>query len=338
MPIDKDTGATIETADIINDILPFCSAGVDGRDLLAQADYAADVQRTIGHQPGIARQELANKQARQVSHMAAGLAQFLARRYAAGVKDDGDLDKVEAGIVAALYAVIGPSLPGLAKVGTPGIVMPDGTTITVDATGKISAAKVSQYELGEVYYFRHPTLRPGFQPCQGGIITDAATQYPDIWAYLQTAEGQLLLKTEAQWQAMTTATWATLADGTTVGWGGIGGAPYFVQDLGVGTLRMPDLRGMYAEAAGFDSLGVGGVDGDQGREIAGEVGKIMFSGYAESGALTITSKGSVSHAGGSNTGLATIAISSGRTTPTGPAFAPRRWGALACCYLGAPAS
>ena len=105
MPITKDTGVTVEAGDVINDILPFCAQGVDGRDLLAQTDYAADVQRTIGHQPGIARQELANKQARQVSHMSAGLAQFLARRYAAGVKDDGDLDKVEAAIVEALYAV-----------------------------------------------------------------------------------------------------------------------------------------------------------------------------------------------------------------------------------------
>ena len=140
-------------------------------------------------------------------------------------------------VLAAILDLIADSTP-LAKVGTPGLVMPDGTTITIDANGKISAAKASQYELGEVYYFRHPTLRPGFQPCQGGIITDAATQFPDIWAYLQTAEGQLLLKTEAQWQALSTAIWHTNADGTTVGWNGIGGAPWYVQDLNAGTLRM----------------------------------------------------------------------------------------------------
>ena len=97
MSTTKDTGVTVDAANVINDILPCCAQGVDGRDLLAQAEYAADVQRTIGHQPGIARQELANKQARQVSHMSAGLAQFLARRYAGGVKDDGDLDKVANG-------------------------------------------------------------------------------------------------------------------------------------------------------------------------------------------------------------------------------------------------
>ena len=88
--------------------------------------------------------------------------------------------------------------------------------------------------LGEFYYFRHPSLRTGFAPCQGGILANAVTQHPEIWAYLQTAEGQLLLKTEAEWQAMSTATWATLADGTKVGWNGIGGVPYYVQDLATG--------------------------------------------------------------------------------------------------------
>ena len=39
-----------------------------------------------------------------------------------------------------------------------------------------------------------------------------------------------------------------------------------MQDLNTGSLRLPDLRGMYAEAAGFDSLGAGGVHGDGGRE------------------------------------------------------------------------
>ena len=103
MAITKDTGVTVKSADIINEILPFCSQGVDGRDLLAQAEYAADVQRSIGHQPGIARQGLANKQARQAAHMAAGMAQFLARRYAAGVKDDGDLDKIETALLSWDY-------------------------------------------------------------------------------------------------------------------------------------------------------------------------------------------------------------------------------------------
>ena len=346
MATTKDTGVTVDAANVINDILPFCAQGVDGRDLLAQADYAADVQRTIGHQPGIARQELANKQARQVSHMAAGLAQFLARRYTAGVKDDGNLDKVEAAIVAAIYAVIGPNLPGIATTLVNGISHPDGVTLKIDAAGKLSVVATSKYEVGEFYYFRHPALKSGMQPAQGGLISNAATQYPQIWAYLQTTDGQLLCKTEAQWQAMTTATWATLADGTTVGWGGIGGAPFYVQDLAAGTLRMPDLRGMYAEAAGFDSLGVGDSRGDQGRRAYGEYGcrKSPMGGAFENadagyttGVFGVGSDAVTAYVYNAASGTSRrLILDTGRTMPVGAAFAPRRWGALACAYLGTP--
>ncbi|ATD82229.1 hypothetical protein [Desulfovibrio sp. G11] len=163
-------------------------------------------------------------------------------------------------VLAAIQRLIADKT-GIAKVGVNGLVNPDGVTIKIDATGKISVVQSDKYDLGEFYYFRHPTLKPGFAPLQGGLISGVyqgknITEWP-IWEYLQTADGQLLLKTEAEWHAMTTAIWHTNADGTTVGWDGIGGAPYYVQDLGAGTLRMPDVRGMYAEAAGFDSLGVG---------------------------------------------------------------------------------
>ena len=85
-----------------NDILPFCSEGRDGEDLLALAAYRTDAQRLIGHQRGIARRELENRVLRQTSHVAAGLAQFIANRYRGGVKDDGNLDAIEQGMAAAL--------------------------------------------------------------------------------------------------------------------------------------------------------------------------------------------------------------------------------------------
>ena len=168
MSTTKDTGVTVDAANVINDILPCCAQGVAGRDLLAQAEYAADVQRTIGHQPGIARQELANKQARQVSHMSAGLAQFLARRYAGGVKDDGDLDKVEVALVSVIMGLLESKLPGIATEEANGICHPDGVTIKIDETGQLSALR---YELGEFYLFRHPTLKHGMQSCYGGLLT-----------------------------------------------------------------------------------------------------------------------------------------------------------------------
>ena len=209
--------------------------------------------------------------------------------------------------------------------------------------------KKKPYELCEFYYFRHPTLRPGFQPAQGGLITNAATLYPDAWAYLQTAEGQKLCKTEAEWQAMSTATWYTLADGTKVGWEGIGGVPYYVQDLNAGTLRLPDLRGMYAEASGFDGLDAGGVHGDTGRELwadiaigprfsASQAGTTVIdgSGMAQ---VSATGTGTYFAAGSTNGPTAHVmALRASFIAPTAAQNQPRAWGVLACCYLGQRAS
>lgn len=67
-----------------NSILPFgTTAGTE----LTDAEYAADAQRLTGHQPGIARERLANKQAHQASVMASGLAQFIADNQATNVTD-----------------------------------------------------------------------------------------------------------------------------------------------------------------------------------------------------------------------------------------------------------
>lgn len=257
------------------------------------------------------------------------------------VPDNADLTQLTQAIVALALGV----RPGIATALVNGISRPDEVTIKIDSAGKLSVVATSKYEVGEFYYFRHPTLKSGMQPAQGGLITNAATQYPQIWAYLQTTDGQLLCKTEAQWQAMTTATWATLADGTTVGWGGIGGAPFYVQDLAAGTLRMPDLRGMYAEAAGFDSLGVGGVHGDMVRNIVGYNGVHNISG----GGFNLTCGGAFDFNGiAGNIGITSPPPGSGsyklprlnvaNVVPTGNANKTRAWGALACCYLGQPAS
>ncbi|MDR2503989.1 MAG: phage tail protein, partial [Deltaproteobacteria bacterium] len=124
-----------------------------------------------------------------------------------------------------------------------------GSIVLRDSGGRVKSAEpvaaedvvrlFDKYDLCEFYYFRHPTLKPGFQSAQGGLLTNAATLYPEAWAYLQTTEGQLLCKTEAEWQAMTTAIWHTNADGTTAGWNGIGGAPFYAPDLATGALRLP---------------------------------------------------------------------------------------------------
>ena len=92
---------------VINEILSFCPQGtIASGDIMALEDYKNDVQRLRGHQPGIARRELENMALRQSSFVAAGLAQFVAKRYAPGVRDDADLDALETAITAAITALI----------------------------------------------------------------------------------------------------------------------------------------------------------------------------------------------------------------------------------------
>ena len=193
------------------------------------------------------------------------------------------------------------------------------------------------YELCEFYEFRNPLVRPGMAPAHGTLIADAAAAWPEAWAYLQTSAGQALCVTEAEWQTMSTDTWHTLADGTTVGWEGIGGVPYFVQDLGAGTLRLPDVRGMHREAAGSASLSVGGVAGDAIREIAGTILFCLQSTGRVGGAFyggAVSSAESISPAGADQV----RGFAASRVVPTGAVNRPRSYGVLACVYLGRPAS
>ena len=300
----------------INEILQFAAEALeDAGDVLPLEAYKNHPMRLRGHMAGLALRELQNREARQATHVAAGLAQFIANRYAPGVRDDGDPDKIEQGLLEVLTALINAAIP--------------------------PAPKLEKYDLCEFYYFRHPSLKPGFQPAQGGLLANAATLYPEAWACLQTVEGQKLCKSEAEWQAMTRAVWATLADGSTVGWNGIGGAPYYAPNTATGALRLPDLRGMYAEAAGFDALGVGGAHGDAVRNITGRITPHNNSaylgqgmGYIEGEAIrTVPANSTTTQPTGGNWGL-----DASRVVPVAAKNQPRAWGALPCVYLGQAAS
>ena len=71
-----------------NDILVF--ADDVSANVLTQVEYAADTQRTVGNQAGIARSSLVNKVLRQTSFIAASLAQLIVDRTGQSVLDDGD--------------------------------------------------------------------------------------------------------------------------------------------------------------------------------------------------------------------------------------------------------
>lgn len=387
---DKDTGVIVAPEDVINDILPFCAQGVEGRDMLSQEAYAADLQRGIGHQPGIARQELANKQARQTSHVTAGLAQFLARRYAAGIKDDGDLDKIEEALVAAIHAVAGPKKPSLGVCATaaatsakeiaiddfslvPGTIVQMvfanvntavAPTLNVNGTGakpitcwgipvEVGALAqgqvytmiysgsawqiiggMSPYPIGQYVWWEDTLVRPGFKPANANIISDFAATYPQMAAYLSTAHGaSRCFASLAQYEAAHNATWATLADGSKVGWDNIGGVAKFWWDKSADTLLMPDLTEMTRFMAGT-APGVGDVQGDAIRDIEAF---LYLQWWNVSGALYNKSTSLSNRAGtGNGSKEGTIGFAASRVVPTAPKNQVRSWGALACCYLGVP--
>lgn len=88
-----------------NEILPFASTDT-GTNLLSQAAYSADAERTVGNTTGaVARAELVNKAMRQSSVIAAGLAKFIADNQATNITDELTAAQVATAITAALAAV-----------------------------------------------------------------------------------------------------------------------------------------------------------------------------------------------------------------------------------------
>ena len=248
----------------------------------------------------------------------------------AGLTPSGtDLEQVR----KAIAILIESATPGLATLLQPGLAMPDGTTISVDATGKLSVIVQQRMDpVGGIRFFEDEQPRPGYVPCLGTTISNFSTTYPEMAAYLSTTYGATRLVTLAQYNTLHTATWATLADGTTVGWNGIGGVTKFVWDKTADTLKMPDLQEMFRSSTGA-SLGVGGVHIDCMRNTPGT---FYGWGWGTTGAFR---SGSVSSGaqGASGSGYAQVTLDLARVVPVGAANKPRGWGALACCYLGQPA-
>ena len=69
-----------------NDILQFAGSAT-GADILTQVAYAADTDRPIGHQIGIARRDLENKALLQASTISAAVAQYMANSQANNIAD-----------------------------------------------------------------------------------------------------------------------------------------------------------------------------------------------------------------------------------------------------------
>lgn len=104
-----------------NEILVFANTDT-GTNLLTQAEYSADTQRTNGNQPGTARSKLVNKVLRQTSIVSAGLSQFLADLQATAITD-GLTPTEYAGLIEDAMSAFFDAKLAAAEVVKPGAMM-----------------------------------------------------------------------------------------------------------------------------------------------------------------------------------------------------------------------
>ena len=93
-----------------NEILRFAETDT-GTNLLTQSEYAADSQRPIGNQPGVARSKLVNKALRQASLISAGVAEFLADNQANNITDALTPQNIADYLQAAITGALGVTPP-----------------------------------------------------------------------------------------------------------------------------------------------------------------------------------------------------------------------------------
>lgn len=133
--------------DAINEIMLFCPEGLSSLDmhgdLLELEAYKESIERKRGHQPGIAKRGIANRTFRQTTLLSTGVAQFIANRYADGVRDNGDVDAIEEGLVQAIINMIIANSAQLPPLGDNGSVL----TVTDKDRGLIDWTSKSLEEL-----------------------------------------------------------------------------------------------------------------------------------------------------------------------------------------------
>lgn len=192
-----------------------------------------------------------------------------------------------------------------------------------------------KYDVGQYYWFEDDLARPGLFSCLGGVITNFSTRYPSAAAYFETEHGKKRLITKAEYDALHVHVWHTNADGSKVGFQGIGGVNGFVWDKAADTLTLPDLAGMSPEMIG-DGLDLGESQGDAARRTVGS----FQAGDASTnvtGPFFWSQNGTATVASGSAP-WNVVKFDTYRTGPVGPKNQTRAWGSLCCVYLGQPAS
>ncbi len=130
-----------------NEILQFAGSAT-GAEILDQAAYASDADRTDGHDPGsIARAELENKVLLQTSTIAAAVAQFMADAQANNITDATAIATLASYLktsiknVSLLFTIAGGTVDAITAAFTPATTaLADGKFMVVRATGANTVA------------------------------------------------------------------------------------------------------------------------------------------------------------------------------------------------------
>lgn len=115
-------------------------------------------------------------------------------------------------------------------------------------------------ELGEVLLKMWQGPKKGYRIANGSTILNVSITAPALAQILSDPVNSWLIKTESEWNALSTAA------------GGIGGVPYFVYDSNADVVKLPDERDMYFRA------NVGSFHSDAIRDITGTFGYLSIVG------------------------------------------------------------
>lgn len=147
-----------------NSILRF---GENANSILSQTQYEDDAQRLIGHQPGLARSPLENKVLKQVSAIAAGVAEFIADNQANNVTDLLAPETLAQYLSDAIVAAI-----------------PSATSSVAGKTSMASASEAQQYQL-DSKAITPLTMKNAMQGGNQSLSTNGYQKFPGglIWQW-----------------------------------------------------------------------------------------------------------------------------------------------------------
>lgn len=235
------------------------------------------------------------------------------------------------------YIAILPSGPDVPDSGG-GFVGPqdpttDAGTFWVDFTEKMLFG--DKYDIGQYHFFQDEMPRPGMVPLLG-LWVENFSRYTKAVEYFESSWGQARLVTLDEYNARHVAVWHTNADDSKAGWEGEGGANCFVWDKVNDRMLVADLAGMTMEQS-CAALGVGGVQGDAIPKAL--TGSFSSTTYNLGGAMAIQTPQTLRTTQTSGAvGTYDLIFNPARVVAVANKNQVRSWGALACVYLGQPAS